>query len=799
MERKGFTTYDAAAARGPGGDGRQLLHPSALRPRAARRGAPLRALRLLRHQRRPHPRGPRSAEGVGRGVSGSAPERRPAPHAVLRAARGGRRPDGGLRRLGDAGAVPDRHPRGAPGHAQRAPACSTCRTWAASCCAAPARSRFLQHVAHQQRRGARPAAGAVHDHAHPHRRRRRRRLPVPLRGGRVPAGRQRRQPRQGLGALPAAPARGSRTWSSTDETGEIAMLALQGRRRATILAGLIEHGLAARPVPQRAEHRHAERAGPSAGRPARAVRLARTGYTGEPLCFELFVPPEDGPARLGRAGGGAAPRPSASAPATPCASRPACRCTATSSGLDPEGHEIPIMSCPLATFAVSFSPLKGDFVGRAALERAARGLRAHPGARLLAHRRPAAPHAAGGRDRARHRPRGLHGAEPDGERPRLGHQRHGGALLGRRGRGPLLARAPTSTTCAPSPWPTSTAAWSRTTRWSSTCAAAASPASSCRTTCAATPRRAPAPSSGTTRRSSPSSRAARPARRRSALLHGAVANHEWRQQQCINLIPSEMTASPMVRLLSVMDPSFRYAEHKKTKAFYDLEVFYYQGTEFIHEVERLLRNELRGVSRLPRGGDPRHQRPDGQHRRVQRHGGLPQPRRPQGRAAAHRQGDEQPHRPGRPPERPADGRPAGLRGPRPAHRAAGGRRLPRAAGQPLQGRRARAPRPHRAGAPGADHLRQEHGAAPGAGGRGAHLPRRHGHPRCAHVRHGPRAGPGRPALPAAVQRGRRHRHRVHAQDVLRHAARHRRRAVGRRRRRSTTSGRRSSGAPSPAR
>jgi aminomethyltransferase len=49
----------------------------------------------------------------------------------------------------------------------------------------------------------------------------------------------------------------------------------------------------------------------------------------------------------------------------------------------------------------------------------------------------------------------------------------------------------------------------------------------------------------------------------------------------------------MVRLLSVSDPAFRYAEHKKTQAFYDLDVFYYQGTAFIHEVERLLVQELR--------------------------------------------------------------------------------------------------------------------------------------------------------------------------------------------------------------
>ena len=49
----------------------------------------------------------------------------------------------------------------------------------------------------------------------------------------------------------------------------------------------------------------------------------------------------------------------------------------------------------------------------------------------------------------------------------------------------------------------------------------------------------------------------------------------------------------MVRLLSITDPAFRYAEHKKTEAFYDLDVFYYQGTAFIDEVERLLAAEMR--------------------------------------------------------------------------------------------------------------------------------------------------------------------------------------------------------------
>jgi aminomethyltransferase len=42
-----------------------------------------------------------------------------------------------------------------------------------------------------------------------------------------------------------------------------------------------------------------------------------------------------------------------------------------------------------------------------------------------------------------------------------------------------------------------------------------------------------------------------------------------------------------------MDPSFRYAEHKKTKSFYDFDVFYYQGTAFIDEIEHLLMEELK--------------------------------------------------------------------------------------------------------------------------------------------------------------------------------------------------------------
>jgi aminomethyltransferase len=48
----------------------------------------------------------------------------------------------------------------------------------------------------------------------------------------------------------------------------------------------------------------------------------------------------------------------------------------------------------------------------------------------------------------------------------------------------------------------------------------------------------------------------------------------------------------MVRLLSVMDPVCRYAEHKQVMAFSEAEIFYYQGTDFIAQVEELLNNEI---------------------------------------------------------------------------------------------------------------------------------------------------------------------------------------------------------------
>lgn len=77
------------------------------------------------------------------------------------------------------------------------------------------------------------------------------------------------------------------------------------------------------------------------------------------------------------------------------------------------------------------------------------------------------------------------------------------------------------------------------------------------------------------------------------LLKDAAQNHHWRQKQCINLIPSENSASRAVQMLCGSDPAFRYAEHKKIKSFYDADVFYYQGTKFINRVEQLLVEQMK--------------------------------------------------------------------------------------------------------------------------------------------------------------------------------------------------------------
>ncbi|MCK4807922.1 MAG: hypothetical protein KAT09_09755, partial [Candidatus Aegiribacteria sp.] len=59
-------------------------------------------------------------------------------------------------------------------------------------------------------------------------------------------------------------------------------------------------------------------------------------------------------------------------------------------------------------------------------------------------------------------------------------------------------------------------------------------------------------------------------------------NNLWRQRRCVNLIPSENTPSPLVKICEICDPAGRYAEHKRMKG---RDVYFYHGTDFIRRIE----------------------------------------------------------------------------------------------------------------------------------------------------------------------------------------------------------------------
>jgi len=142
-----------------------------------------------------------------------------------------------------------------------------------------------------------------------------------------------------------------------DRTDELSMISLQGPQSKELLASLLSSGRL--PEPQR----NALSEGVIDGH---RVLIGRTGYTGEPLGFELFVP-------AAAAGGLWDAMATRGAQPVGLGARDTLRLEAGMPlyghelGTDPQGREIPIFACPLARYAVSFSPLKGDYVGRAAL------------------------------------------------------------------------------------------------------------------------------------------------------------------------------------------------------------------------------------------------------------------------------------------------------------------------------------------------------------------------------------------------------------------------------------------------
>jgi aminomethyltransferase len=368
-----------------------------------------------------------------------------------------------------------------------------------------------------------------------------------------------------------------------DHTLKMAMFSLQGPESKTIVANIVGGG--ALPEPRR-------NALASAAFNQHRILIARTGYTGEPLCFELFIAVEKA-ASLWDAllDNGAT--------AAGLGARDTLRMEAGlplyghELGDDPQGNPIPIFAISLARFAVSFSPLKGNFVGKAALRRqyealqtiiaqkpgdidalprrvrpielTAKGI-ARAGARVCCQGRPEGQVTSGtmvpmwqfndkgleGRidGRSARRAIGLALIDsriPDGAEITVNvRARQIPAVVM-----PYLLRSEAPPTARPITW-------------------------------------------REIRRESPETQQKSEATDQARQwIKKTIDNTQWRQTQCMNLIPSEMTASPVVRMLSIMDPAGRYAEHKPVKAFADEEVFYYQGTDFIAAVEAALAEQMR--------------------------------------------------------------------------------------------------------------------------------------------------------------------------------------------------------------
>ena len=367
-----------------------------------------------------------------------------------------------------------------------------------------------------------------------------------------------------------------------DHTENLSMVSLQGPHSKEILEALLDQGTLPEP----------RRNALSTGRMGHVeMWLARTGYTGEPLCFEVFLPSTHAVAfwdALLEKG------------ATPVGlgARDTLRLEAAlplyghELGTDAENNPIPIFAISLARFAVSFSDLKGDFIGKTALWRQFQAMKAVMEKRFdQSDALPRMVRAFEIQDKgiARAGAHVFHQGRPAGYVtsgtmvPYWKYQGHGiksgltdqsdrraiglalidstiedGAQIDIDVRGKKLRAAVMSYLLRSEAPPHARAiTWQDYRR---------------------------------TRKSVPETRMDSSLAQQ--WVQEAIDNSLWRRHQCINLIPSEMTASPVVRMLSIMDPMGRYAEHKAVKAFADAQVFYYQGTDFIAAVETALAEQM---------------------------------------------------------------------------------------------------------------------------------------------------------------------------------------------------------------
>jgi len=366
-----------------------------------------------------------------------------------------------------------------------------------------------------------------------------------------------------------------------DITNNVSMLSLQGPESKDILLKLLDSPELPDPM------RNALGFGSIQGK---HVMIARTGYTGEPLCFELFMDSENTrtvwdslldhgahPIGLG--------------------ARDTLRLEASlplyghELGRDPEDKEIPVYASPLSRFAVSLSPLKKQFIGRKALQKQFDALKRiinQDFSRIDDLPRRIMPVALKQKGVAR---AGFKVFQND---------RHVGYI--------------TSGTMVPRWEIEGQGIFSKLTQnheLRGICLALVdstlmegdeiqvqirnkqTPAVivpyHMRSEAPPYARSIPWDQIGQDRESQASDDIRKDVQ---TLLEKSVENMRWRQTECINLIPSEQTQSALVRWLSIMDPCGRYAEHKQVGAFSEAEVFYYQGTDFIAEVEDRLESAL---------------------------------------------------------------------------------------------------------------------------------------------------------------------------------------------------------------
>jgi aminomethyltransferase len=373
-----------------------------------------------------------------------------------------------------------------------------------------------------------------------------------------------------------------------DITTELAMVSLQGPFAKEMLSALIPPKNLPQPIRNKLNIAQTS-LGP--------IYVARTGYTGEPICFELFMAKE-GALDLWKMiiAKGAAP--------VGLGARDTLRLEAGlplyghELGSDVNGNPIPIFACPLARFAVSFSPLKGDFIGHSALLRQFEALKrisdqkydkvadlprrifpimlqdkgiARAGASIYSGDDKIAENKIGyvtsgtmvpywefSDHNIMAKPTSISGKRAIGLALLDSRRQEGDyVLIDVRGKKLRAMIVPYHLRSEAPPYARSIIRYVKRDKLLF--------------------------------KQTPASKLSEKV---STLIEKSIQNTRWRQEACINLIPSEQTPSAAVRLISALDPAGRYAEHKPIKALEEAEVFYYQGTDFIAEVETLLIQEI---------------------------------------------------------------------------------------------------------------------------------------------------------------------------------------------------------------